>query len=418
MKSKVGAPERSNGISVMRQRAIVNWNLARRALTGGAAGLALSVALTFSATDAQAECDTFYRVVPGDTLRGIAVQNIGNEDYQTIFRANDDILQTPALIEVGQLLYLPCADKFQDRRSALAAAGITATPRDNLGDRLAPVETADIPSETTEEPALVDGAPADDDAPAILRSAAGAVTVLTGTGLAPLVDRSLPAHGMVPLILGEALSAAEDPRKLELAFVDDWKAHLPVLMPTGAFPLGAPWPKPDCDAADLDRKAREFCQTYVFSEAFYEMPINVLVRPDSPLVSARADKSLGDQRICRPVGFPTFDLERMRVNLKVISAQTSTDCARMVLDGEADAISLPEPEADRLLSVETLSGKLVRARYLTRSVPIHAIALRGDQTGEQLIDLIDQGLTKMHESGRWVELITSYLRDIRRLPNN
>lgn len=405
----------------MRQRAKENINNARRAWRGAASALLLCAGLPLTATDAQAKCDTFYRVKSGDTLRAIAVQNLGIEDYRSIYRANSDILNDPALIEVGQLLYLPCDTRFQDRKAALAAAGVTATARDNLGDRLAPVETADIPPGDAERQAALDGASADpSDVSAIKRSANEAVTMLTGTGLAPLVDRRLPDHGMVPLILGEALAAAKDPRKLELAFVDDWKAHLPILMPTGAFALGAPWPKPECEAKDLSAEARAFCQTFVFSDAFYEMPVTLLVPLNSPMVTARADSSLDGQRICRPAGFPAFDLQRMRLDIQVISAQTAEGCAEMVRDGAADAISLPEPEAERLLAEATAEGtdKLVRARYLTRSVPIHAIALRGDQKGEQLIGLIDQGLTKMHASGRWVELITTYLRDIRRLPEN
>jgi len=52
--------------------------------------------------------ERFYEVVPGDTLGGIALKYYGNaSQYMKIFEANQDILDNPDLIKVGQKLRIP-----------------------------------------------------------------------------------------------------------------------------------------------------------------------------------------------------------------------------------------------------------------------------------------------------------------------
>lgn len=357
--------------------------------------------LMLSPGRAMADCDVFYRVQRGDTLQLIASREIGNDDFQAVFQSNIDILRDPSRIEVGQLLYLPCPGLPLDRPTALIKAGISPTPRDDVGDRLAlTMVRSDRDGETAGTGPTT-------------RTAPGAVLkILTGSGRAPLVDRGLPSNGMALLIVGEALKAASDPRVIRPEFVDDWKSHLDVLMPTGAFSLALPWPRPDCDADDLSATARGMCDAFLFSEAFYEIPVSILAPVDSPLVDARSEKSLAGRTICRPQAFPPVDLEKIPVPLRIVVAPSGAECARMVLNGEADAISLPAPAAVRLLNQPRFSKTMMKSRYLDRSVPVHAVALKRDPEAAALIGRFDAGLRQIQASGRWLDLISSYIRQI------
>ena len=356
---------------------------------------------------ADAACGEFYRVKRGDTLRSIAIRQMRTEDYEPIFRANRDIVSDAALIEIGQLLYLPCAGRGpRDRRAALAAAGITPTRVDNLGDRLA-AETPGAPEETAEAPAALP-----------LSEPGAELRVLTGSGLAPLADRDLPGQGMANLILNEALTAAKVARPVELAFVDDWKAHLPVLMPTGAFSLGLPWPRPDCDAGRLSATARKLCDEFLFSEPLYEIQISTIVEVGNPLALARSPGDLQGRKVCRPEGFPPVDLESLKLGLDIVAARSASECAAMLTGGEVDAVSLPEAAATRLLAEPAFAGRLIRAQYLGASVPVHALALKDAPGSRALIQRVDEGLAELQSSGRWLEVVSSYLRDLEQTPRH
>jgi nucleoid-associated protein YgaU len=61
-----------------------------------------------SATAGASGSGRTYKVQPGDTLSKIAKQFYGNaNDYNRIFQANQDKLQNPDLIKVGQELVIP-----------------------------------------------------------------------------------------------------------------------------------------------------------------------------------------------------------------------------------------------------------------------------------------------------------------------
>ena len=374
--------------------------MVRRAITLLGA-LSLTVLMTASA---EAACGDFYRVKSGDTLQRIAVRQLHNGDFQAIYHANGDILRDPALIEVGQLLYLPCADRPKTRRAALADAGTRPTRRDDLGDRLAlttdPIATAEIPARATDVGA---GAPGT------------ALKVLTVAGLAPLADRGLASNGIALLIVGEALKAASDPRAIQPVFIDDWKSHLQVPAPADTYSLALPWPRPDCANPALSSASRRLCDDFLFSKPFFEMPVATLIPADSPLTDARTISALAGRTICRSEAFPPADLEKLSMDLRVIGAETAVECARLVAGGKADAISIPEPAAQRLLARAEFAKALTKARNLGRLVPVHAVARRADPGAEALIGKIDEGLQRIQLSGRWFEVVSTYLRQYNRL---
>ena len=149
-----------------------------------------------------------------------------------------------------------------------------------------------------------------------------------------------------------------------------------MLMPTGAFDVGLPWPRPDCEAADQSDLTRQLCTRFIYSEPLYEMQVSTIVLAGSPLVEARSTSLLSGKTICRPAGFPPVDIERLRLEIRIVTDMTARKCAALLLDGGADAVSLPAAEAERLLAAPEFADRIARARYLGASVPVHALALR------------------------------------------
>lgn len=65
--------------------------------------------LSASTAMAQTACET-YTIQPGDTLRAINVRAYGNDNFRSLFEANQSVIGPDAnLIEVGSVLEIPCA---------------------------------------------------------------------------------------------------------------------------------------------------------------------------------------------------------------------------------------------------------------------------------------------------------------------
>lgn len=105
----------------------------RSVLVGSLVGIAGILAVSTSGpAEAQTQtpitCGEFYDVLPGDTLREIALRAYGVGSYQLIFSANQDILRTPSLLLVGQRLFIPCPDGVGPSTRQEAAAATQPAP--------------------------------------------------------------------------------------------------------------------------------------------------------------------------------------------------------------------------------------------------------------------------------------------------
>ena len=372
---------------------------------------ALFLSSVFSTTGARAACGDFYRVQNGDTLQLIALREIGNDDFRAIFRANSDILSDPSQIEVGQLLFLPCAGSDTNRRAALAAANRRPTARDDRGDRLA----AAAPNDPPDEAADSDSGPVIPEAPGkpppADTSSQSQIPVASTSALAPLSDRGRTSDGLAARLLNESLKEAGDPRGLQPVIVDDWRAHLSLLLPTGAFPIGLAWPRPDCTRPSTAPETQALCEEYLFSDPYYELRVSLIVPAESALADAQNPEALQGATICRPVGLPPIDLENLPVSVVVVTESSAAGCAWLLLQGRVAAISLVEDVAGQLLDQADPPARFVKAKGLSRLVPIHAIAHKRDTGAAELIELINRGLRDIKLSGRWFEIVVGHLRE-------
>lgn len=365
--------------------------------------LGLTLASVLSAQPVLAACGEFYRVQRGDTLRSITVARLGHDRFGLLFQANRDVLSNPSRIEIGQLLYIPCEGQAgQTRAQALAAAGRSVTPRDDLGDRRAP---KDVPRVAEPKPpeTVTPQQPAGPAAPRIVRPAQ--VRLLAYSGIPPLTDDTLPGGGLAATLITAALKAANVPVSAETVFVNDRRAHLQVLMPLDAFALGAPWPAPNCQG-QKGAATQQMCRDFLFSRPIYQMQIATWVAQTDASVATAGPNWFGTRRVCRPSGLPAVDLEAMAPAPTVVLARTPAACFALLSAGQVDAVSLPAATPVQQQGVK-------RAARLDREIPVHALAWRQDPQARKRIDQLNSGLARLQASGQWFSIVSQYLSNYR-----
>lgn len=398
-----------------------------------------------SAQQSDGTCGKFYRIKRGDTLRALTQRVYGHDRFSLLFSANRDILNDPAQIEAGQLLFIPC-DGFgvQRRSEALALAGYEPTPEDQLGTRRAgatgtPTANArtssagngELPrlgtddvgisgdrtaaSEGASRIAVVSPGAAEESAgnlglnrAALVRELPPRLRMLSADGMEPLSGRDLPGGGLVGDLIREAFREIVPSMQIEVAFVNDRQAHLDVLVPLDAFTLSYPWPAPDCGQVPVQGAySRDFCANFAFSLPIYQVEMRYYARRGDPAVAQIS--SSGDLRelsICRPADFPPVDLERDRIGGKILVMDTLAACVDAVAGGEADVLSAPAT----MLRASGM-GRLVELETLRSPEPVHAIFARGSVEAAVAREALDQGLRQIQTSGAWFGSVSSYLRD-------
>lgn len=421
-------------------------------------------------------CGQPYAVARGDTLRSISRRVYGHDGYGPILEANRGVIRNPDRLEIGWILDIPCpgsgapaatrsagvpdaapaaprdagADEGGTRRAAMPAGVLApepvpgtapaAEPAPGSAPGSAPESASGSGPEPAPEPlatatprpsALEDakengGAGLAPCAPPegltcfeVLPPLSHQLRFLTGGDFAPFAGAELEQGGMITELVTRALTLADPARDFRVDHVNDWNAHLTVLMPTGVFDLGFPWFKPDCTREFLSEDARLRCTEYDFSHPVYEVVIGTYVRADNAdLVTARAPAALVGLTLCRPLGLFTFDLEQEGLVPPAVALERPgrpDDCFRMLAAGEVDAVTLPVPAGESTIAALMLSGRVVEAPDLATIHTMHVVAHRSNPFGRPYLTLINRGLRQMAESGEWFEIVSRHLATNARL---
>jgi LysM domain len=368
-----------------------------------------------------ADCGT-HVVRRGDTLRDIAIRYFGSDEaLGEIYAFNSSVIGGNVdLIEVGQVLVLPCRGDTQSGNSAglsFAAFKIWAetpqlgleadTPQPSLDEALAYAEIRSAgQDEQFEDVSQIK------DAAFVGSSSGSALHVLTGGPFPPYVDETLEQGGMIPHMVSAALGKAQGGTDFEIGFVNDREALLDTIMPRGGFDLTFPWPYPDCSLASLPETARTLCESYIASNPIYEIVTEFYVRAGSEWSGALAPSDLEGAVVCRPVGAPVNDLLAMGLlpDLIVLSRSASpTECLRQLDDGEVDVASMDGNVARILIAEVGISQPFVVLDRLTSAETLHALALRDDPRSQEALDLFNDGLLRISESGEWFEIVNRHI---------
>ena len=364
--------------------------------TGYAFGLLVATAIwTLTAGSAHAQsCGESYTVVSGDSLSRIAKQSYQDgTEWSLIYYVNKGVIgEDPSLIFPGQKLRIPCPGSDD-------VAEQTSPP---------PAEQKPAPAETVTNASV----------PSDAAAAATQVTLLTADDYRPFTDRGLPHGGMITDIVRSALDGEQQDANgpgFNIAWVNDWAAHLNPLLSNGAFDMGFPWFRPNCERYDeLDEPAKFRCDTFHFSEPVFEILVLFFTRNDGSFQFSSDDQVVG-KRLCRPSGYFTFDLDKDGRNwvkdekITLLRPDSVEECFKLLARGEVDAVALNEFTGREAVTKLSMSGDVRTIERPVSVLNLHVIVPKQHPRADALLGHVNQALQRIRKSGKYGEIVERHL---------
>ena len=381
----------------------------------------VAVMLSGGVAMAQVACEA-YLVKPGDNLRNIARAAYGNGDmYRVIYDANLSLIGPEAdLIDTGDTLSIPCNpnDPVPEPEPVVAVVDpAVAEPVPAVAEPVPaepePVVAAVVPAPA--EPVAVEPVAVTPAAAAAPKAAPGQKPLgfVTGNGKAPFTDEMLPGGGMMTQLIEMAVFRADPALPYTMTFINDWQAHVDALLPSGAYDISFPWPRPDCEAPEsLSAGDLSRCENFVFSDPLYETVDGFFVPANSDLAQVTRYSDLIGKRFCRPDGDTTGMLDSVGLSLPAIELMrpvSVVDCFTALTQGKTDLVAVDADVADAALVSMGLTGQIVQNPYLTTVESLHAIAYKSNESAVAMIGMLNQGVIEMYQSGEWYDVVSSAL---------
>jgi polar amino acid transport system substrate-binding protein len=342
-------------------------------------------------------CGMDYAIKEGETLAQIAARAYGNPAQWTIiFYANQDRLgANVSLLVPGLALRLPC----------IGAVSPPPVPE---------VAKAPPPSAKT----LAQTPPPSVGATFIISALARRVGLLTADGFAPYTGRSLENGGMLTNVINSAMDLIKDEAKgrfdYAVTWVNDWSAHLRPLLLAGAFDVGFPWARPDCDAVELDEASQFRCQRFFFSEPLYEEITKLFVLTNSPIRTLRGEEMAGTT-LCRAAGQPVHELDEQGRNwvkggkIVLLRPPTVDDCFRLLENGTVHGVV--EGELVGRASTTSL-GFTDKVRMIEQPLALttyHVVVSKAHPQARILIYYVNSSLEKLRDTGEYDRIVERHL---------
>ncbi|MGI9413394.1 MAG: LysM peptidoglycan-binding domain-containing protein [Hyphomicrobiales bacterium] len=348
-------------------------------------GLVLAAAVwAFAGGPAHAQsCGKTYEVKRGDSLSAIAYRAYQNGSrWSLIYYANQPIIgKNPSRIRIGQIFRIPCAD-------GQAAAEDTSQPSEQ---KLRAAYRRD-----------------------------GKVTLLTADDYRPFTDRGLPAGGLITDVVRTALNGQiEDGNgpAFKISWVNDWSAHLNPLLSEGAFDMGFPWFRPNCERYDdLDDPAKFRCDTFHFSKPVFEILVLFFIRKDAGFEFTRDEQVVG-KRLCRPSGYFTFDLDKDGRNwvkdekVTLLRPQGVDECFQMLARDEVDAVAINEFTGREAVRKLNMNDDVRTIENPVSVLNLHVIVPKTHPHADRLLTNVNQALQRIRDSGKYGEIVERHLAE-------
>lgn len=342
--------------------------------TGLATAAAVFVAVPQTAT-AQSLCSQ-YTVVRGDMLSRIASEAEVTGGFQALFNANRDVLSSPNLIEVGQVLNIPCADG-------------------SLPDA---AQAAVVPASTA-------------PAPEITRP----LRVVTASDYAPFTDTDLPGGGFFTQLVLRAFELGNPEQDIQFFFVNDWNAQLDSLLPYQAVDMAFPWFRPDCDRVELLSEPNAYrCTQFNHSDPFYDALIGYYTFTGSPYENAASYDDLLGARICRPDAWFTFDMEAeglVEPAVTMVRAPSQVDCWREMLAGNVDVVTYDALPAEDDARSNGLMDRVVTLDALATTATLHVFVDKENAEANAALPIINAGLEELRMTGEWFTIVRAAIQE-------
>lgn len=397
-----------------------------------ASGLALT-AMAGSAV-AQEACSN-YVVERGDSLREISLRVYGSTDFRQVYNANKDAIgKDPNIIRVGMTLRIPCptsqaaantvplseAEKMAREMSAELIAEAEARAAAAIAEAQKATAEA-VAAAQADAAAAIEAARA--EGAALIRKAAKPGTspvderqilLITGGNYAPFTDEALPNRGLYTKLVETAFLRAAPEQAYKIQFVNDWSSHLDLLMPTLAFDGTFPWSRPHCEEAEgLSESDRKRCETYNFSNPFYEVVDTYFARNGSGYETAMSHADFAGATICRPEGWSLSHMDAVGLYEPAITLFRPTEpdtCFDAVANGTVDIVAIEAHLAVEAISRLGYTDEIIENPNLAAIKGLNVMTHVDNPDGEAVLEILNRGLDIMQQSGEWRDIVSTALR--------
>jgi len=411
----------------------------------GIAAAAIAGTVLFTGQPAAAApiaCGTAYTVEKRDTLFRIAVRAYGDGwKYKLLFDANRDLLPSAESLEVDTQILVPCLDgKGPATRKDAIALGLISDAVDP-GAAEQPFAGAEEARADTKADTGTGAYPEDDDGSFLEAAAKLAARVilpgqgivaptfaepapepaghpirfLTGSGFAPYADEALRGGGIVTDLVAQAFAVAAPDQSYQVSFVNDWDSHVRVLLPIGAFEIGYPWLKPDCEQPDgLGEAQKRLCDQFEFSRPIQAVQIGYYVRTEDPLAAQTDIGALSGKRLCIAQGHLAVDLAQAGLlppDASLETGLTAEQCFEQLDAGEVDAVAHVDSDNDAQTGPIGLADSVVEIRGLRTTRFLHAIASKAIPEALAALEAVNRGMDEVMRSGQWFTILSNHLAD-------
>ena len=316
-------------------------------------------------------CGVDYEIKSGDNLSKISALAFG--DQAAFMKFYDDprnaktLGDNPNVIQVGQIIHMPPCDGEEK-----VAATTTRTIN------------------TTEDQ----------------------IDLLTGSDFAPFTHEDLPEGGMLVKVVSEALDLSGLDNPSEVTFINDWGSHLETLLPKGAYDMGFPWYKPNCERKGLLSENMQLRCEYLWSEPLYSEAI-AFYMPSILQDKPKTFEDFHNKKICRPDGYWTFDLEEKGLidgqTIEMVMPSTVLECFRLLEQGKVDAVSLNRFTAEDGIAAAGLTGLVEPIADVVTTQTLHVVVRPENAQAVEWLKAFDQGLAKLQSNGRYQTIVKEYI---------
>ncbi len=405
----------------------------------------LALAAAAGAASAQEACST-YEIQRGDSLRELTIEVYSTEDFRIIFDANRDVIgNNPNIIRVGDVLTLPCLEdvgrapavpqseaeamaaeiaaelvKAAEKRAAKAIADAEARVAEAEAEAKKASEEAVIAAKAAAreqiEAARAEGA-------ALIRNADEGerpeirdrqLLLITGGNYAPFTDETLPHRGLYTNLVETAMLRAAPEQAYKIQFVNDWSSHLDLLMPTLAFDATFPWSRPNCEEAEaLSEKDRARCETYNFSNPFYEVVDTFFARDGSGYEQTLTYADFAGTTICRPEGWSLSHMDAVGLYepaIELMRPVSPDDCFHALMEGTTDIVAIEAHLAVEAIGRLGYEHRIIENPNLAAIKSLNVMTHKDNPDGEAILETLNQGLAIMQQSGEWRDIVSAALR--------
>jgi hypothetical protein len=235
----------------------------------------------------------------------------------------------------------------------------------------------------------------------------------------PLADQGRSDGGLIAELVASALAAAgkvdEGRPSAEITWVQDQAEQLKTVFKDGASDIAIAWDRPNCDGPeDLGPNSVVICDNAVFSDAIFQSVFALFTRADSDLIFTD-DSSLAGRTFCIPEGADLSDLNRdnrrwiPEKTVNLLRPASILDCITLVEQGKADGLFMHELEGRVALRRLGIQQQFRIAERPLSVRTLHAIAAKNSPRAIELIGALNEGLSKLKQTGGYAEIVQKQL---------